>query len=167
MSRILSCYNDRILADASGSFEKVAQLIKHYNLPTKPTFSEFLNSIETYQGICYDVWWHSRPLHFTLGRDPEVYDRIFTIKQLESFASLVREKTGSDVKMARYNDTSVNLKTKSTNLKKAVATAEDIALIKQKYASDYELYGSYFNASPAADTPQLDKTLNTNPSTSS
>ena len=162
VSRILSCYNDKVVVDRYYSkLTDKASLMEKYKLPTQPTFSEFVSNLETYQGIAPNIWWHSRPLHFTLGRDPKLFDRIFTIKELESFASLVREKTGSNATMASHNNSFNKMKNKSAGLEKAVATAEDIALIKKKYASDYEIYGQFFKNIPTKNI-KSNQTKNTN-----
>ena len=168
VSRLMSCYKSKVVFNRFLEKDDAPKILASQNLSIEPSFSEFVIHLDAYRLASPTIWFHTETLRQQIGNNPSWYDQIFDISEMDAFYDSVYKHTNTNARVVWRNDSSKKPLKHNDHQKTVMsATPEDIALIKQKYASDYELYGSYFNASPAADTPQLDKTLNTNPSTSS
>ena len=140
VSRVVSCYRNRVASwNGNKTNQRRAAEFGAVGLPTAPTVDEFVANIEAYQEASAGVKHHSRPLSFFLGTDPSFFDRIFDVSQINEFVAEVDRRTVHVPMLRRLQNGGADTKVEDLS-------AESVALIKEKYAEDYELFGSYFKA---------------------
>ena len=138
VSRIYSCYRDKILGGRAFQAPADRQAAVARGLAAEPSFDAFVDRLEDYRALSPVIRHHSQPLSHFLGPDPDWFGRIFDLSQAEDFAALVRERTGRDAAMPHRNpslrdDTSAG-----------AISASAAARIRSHYAEDYDLFGAWF-----------------------
>ena len=85
LSRLLSCYKNRVLFHNDISKDKLAcKKCKERGLPEKPGINLFVENLNFYQESCKSIKHHSQPQVDFLGNDPNFYSKIYPIHNLDS-----------------------------------------------------------------------------------
>ncbi|WP_162930174.1 hypothetical protein [Pseudophaeobacter sp. EL27] len=79
----------------------------------------------------------TKPSSDFLGMDPSYYNRIYTLFEMDQFASDMSERTGQEVKVGRSQ-------THGPKFKVEDLTTKQQQKIREFYKSDYEAFGAYF-----------------------
>ena len=149
ISRVVSCYKSKIIGGQCLHMQPAFSLVKKYGLSPDPSFSEFVDNLGDYQKASYIIESHTRPLTFALGKDANMYDRIFDISDVDEFATCVRSYTGTDVKLPWNHKTKQKLsqlgKVEENEL---VPSEKDLKNIYRFFESDYDAYGPFFKNKP-------------------
>lgn len=144
LSRVLSCYEDKILSGEAFRNNAAAAKARAAGLELVPSFEAFVDKLEMFQQVSPVVHRHSQLLSFYLGNQPEWYDRIFDISALGEMRDFVCAHTGTSVALPHKNKT-----TKVVDRAAISGATKD--KINSLFANDIELYGKWFEpvAGPA------------------
>lgn len=128
ISRILSCYADRVLIK---NRKNVKENVTDWDY--------FINNLQKIQEEYKDIWHHSYPQVNRLGRDPSIYDKIFNTKNLNNeFPKFIGELYNTKIP-------SIHTKSSGSIKNKINLTDKHLELIKEFYKEDYKYYGDYFD----------------------
>lgn len=136
VKRFISIYNGRILGKKD--LQNNTDLLKKFNLPQKPSLSQFVNRIETYRKN-KSVDHHVKPQVAFLGKDSNFYDDIFNLKDINT---IIIPKLESMCGFKIEFDMTKNKSEKIATIDEL--NVNQIKKIKDLYAKDYEVFGSYF-----------------------
>jgi hypothetical protein len=103
------------------------------------TISELIENFDAYSSqreIYGDIIHHAGPLSYFCGNDPSVFTHIFNLGDMSELKRLLE-----DIYSMHLPD--IHLQ-QSGDCKKPKLTDSEIAWIKNKYASDYNIYGKWF-----------------------
>ena len=127
VKRIASCYADRVLIK---NRENVKQEVYSWDI--------FLTNLAEWQDKYRDIRKHTYTQVSTIGKDPSIYDEIFTTEQLSTtFLDYMETISGVKIPPTIAKD--------SRNLKETFSVSDShIDMIKEYYKEDYEYWGSYF-----------------------
>lgn len=141
LSRISSCYSNKV---ASGQWLKRGLKKRPDGTPVdlgdlnrNPTFSEFVERLSEYRRVSHLVMSHSRPLSYFLGNDPDYYDRLFGLNQMEELRSYVSERIGASVpELTNPNRT-------STPVSREEISDRDRLRVEDMFSEDIEIFGKH------------------------
>ena len=123
VERFLSAYTNRVLVHKRNPFIEIDDIIRNFDEKIKT---------EEY----HDFEYHTRPLDYWLGKDVGLYDRIFNLREMDSVKKLIENVYG--VTLPKFH------LQKNGNIPKPSLTTDQINWIKERYKSDYEIYGRWF-----------------------
>lgn len=135
IDRFISNYNHRILVKEDHLQNK--DVFKRYKLQKKPTFAHFLDKIHNYNQNG-DIRHHTHALCHYLGADADLYDEIFTMKDINTkIFPMMEEICGFKMK---FDMTATNAPKVMTRDKLNPKQEEKI---REMYKRDYKVYGDY------------------------
>ena len=123
VERFLSAYTNRVLVHKRNPFIEIDDIIRNFDEKIKT---------EEY----HDLEYHTRPLDYWLGKDVGLYDRIFNLREMDSVKKLIENVYGVTLPEFHLQ--------KNGNIPKPSLTTGQINWIKERYKSDYEIYGRWF-----------------------
>ncbi|MBT0959469.1 sulfotransferase family 2 domain-containing protein [Alphaproteobacteria bacterium KMM 3653] len=136
VSRLLSCYNNKVVEEKVLSRPVVRSRLVAAGLPHQPDFETFVDNLDGYQEISKSIARHSQPLEHWLGSDADRFTKIFSMKGLSEFGDWMKQRV-ADVPELRHSNRSKG-GTKPAQIDPAVRQR-----IKSRYASDIEVYGPW------------------------
>jgi hypothetical protein len=154
IDRILSAYNDKILdaecliaEDRQKRVQLANKLValtwldtKTYrSLPLLPDISTVIQHIKLYRAKYRVVWGHTNPTRTYLGGDLSVFDRIYTLDQLDQLKADMEARTGSPFDIPRRNVSKPSTPVRRDDLEKG-----DLERLTTYLNDDYELLSDYF-----------------------
>ena len=139
LARVVSCYRNRVAFRNDVAGKRMRDERVKAGLPEAPELNEFVADLDLYREKLGDVGHHSRPLSFFLGKDPSYFDGIFSLSQLDKFMAEVGQRVANPPALRRMQ---------TAGAKVSVNDLDDTSVtqIKKKYAEDYDLFGSFFQA---------------------
>ena len=136
VDRLISAYNHRVLM--LGEIRDCEQVRNTLNLPNEPTFQQFVNRLNDYKDKSEVIKHHVQPMCDFLGEDPEIYDRIYKMSEIDTdLVPLLESKCGHELKIKTF--------TSSHTIKRKDLPEHMINKIKGMFKKDYELYGQYLS----------------------
>ncbi len=136
VSRLVSCFEDKLLGGKFLEQGGVQERCEKRGLPLKPDLATFVERLEAYRECSKVIRRHSCPIAEYLGPDPNWYDAIFDMSEIELLRRYVAQITGSKIAIPHAN--------RSTKKAAADAVTDEIrAAILRKFASDVDLYGRW------------------------
>lgn len=111
--------------------------LRKENLPLHPTWPEFLEYIENYRSINSSIKHHSEPLTYFLGQNPDYFDRIFSIQEIDTFRTEIKKIVGHAPNLGKFQ-------TEGSKFDKDGVTDEDRKRIHAFLATDYDFFDRYF-----------------------
>ncbi len=138
VKRLLSCYANRVVHHKELSAHRMMPNNKEFGLKPNPSLDEFIDNLTLYRKVSYNVRHHTKPICIFLGDEPAYFSKIFPIEKTQDFfdhiKSLVRSNT---LELGRYQTAGPKLKVEDL-------TSTQIKNIKNQYAKDYDIFGTYF-----------------------
>ena len=138
LDRIVSCYWNRVVRYGELNPEKICNL--EIDAPANPNLNEFIIHLDQY---CKSprINHHSLPLTHFLGNKPDVYTKIFNLKNISQLPKHLKQYFGRTRKLshlqARLSEPTA---TASLNTLSTEATQQ----IRDRYSDDFDCYGKYF-----------------------
>lgn len=136
VERFVSIYNGRILDKKDHLKNKV--LLNKFDLPRQPTIGQFINRIDKFKRN-KSIDHHIRSIVDYLGPNPDFYDDIFTLKDINKI--IIPKLEGMCGFKLKFN---MNRNKSHGGVKVSDLTPTQLRKIKELYAKDYYLYGKYF-----------------------
>ena len=139
ISRLASCYNNRVKRYRSLSPEKLAS--HQIDANPDPSLNEFIKNLEIYRQVP-DINWHALPLSHFLGEEPGYYQEVFnldTLNQLEMFLSNLLK---TEINLPHLQKSAKEASEKARN--ESLLSNRSIKKIEETYKTDYQLYGNFF-----------------------
>jgi len=136
--RILSCYASKVVARKTLHQVEFTPEQKKLGMVTDPSLDNFVDLLQHYRTASFEIRHHTRPLSFFLGEDPDFYDRIFSINQLQQMIEYVATIVPDAPELQHLN--------KKTADKVDPSQAEidrNRPLIEAAYAQDTEIFGTF------------------------
>ncbi|MEP4039199.1 sulfotransferase family 2 domain-containing protein [Pseudophaeobacter sp.] len=137
IARLLSAYGNRVIHHQELSLNKAAAGLEEYKLEPTPDLDQFIDRFIDYRKAHSSILHHTLPSSDFLGMDPSYYHRIYTLSEMDQFASDMSERTGQEVKVGRSQ-------THGPKFKVEDLTTKQQQKIREFYKSDYEAFGAYF-----------------------
>lgn len=137
LQRLVSCYKNRVLF--SKDLFKSADRLSKVGLPVNPSWEVFIDNFERYRSLSPSINHHSAPIVDFAGYNPDFYDLILNISELDKLLSVVSDRSHCHIEMPH----------------KQIGGSEiDIGGISEKakekihrfYAKDYDIYSKYFGS---------------------
>ena len=137
VSRILSCYRNRVVYRKELSAKHIQGVKRLAGLPPDPDLSTFVKNLERYRMISRPIAHHSQNLSYFLGNTPDWFDKIYDIRKVDDLMQDLRERVGElpEVERSQMGGPKVSI---------ADLSEQEIAKIRKMYAEDYKLFGKYF-----------------------
>ncbi|MEL7188098.1 MAG: sulfotransferase family 2 domain-containing protein [Pseudomonadota bacterium] len=136
IKRFLSAYSNRVVHHKEISESAVRKLGGFKRPPASPDLGEFVDRFETYQKI-QSIGWHCRPMVDFLGHDPNYYQGLYGIHQIDEFLDDVANSVGKRYEVGRYQ-------TGGPKFSPSDLTAKQTAKLEKFYAADYKAFSQYF-----------------------
>ena len=137
LQRLVSCYKNRVLFHKD--LLKSADRLSKVGLPVNPSWEVFIDNFERYRSLSQSINHHSAPIVDFAGDNPNFYDLILNISELDKLLSVVSDRSHCHIEMPH----------------KQIGGSEiDIGKISEKakekihrfYAKDYDIYSKYFGS---------------------
>ena len=137
LQRLVSCYKNRVLFHKD--LLKSADRLSKVSLPVNPSWEVFIDNFERYRSLSPSINHHSAPIVDFAGYNPDFYDLILNISELDKLLSVVSDRSHCHIEMPH----------------KQIGGSEiDIGGISEKakekihrfYAKDYDIYSKYFGS---------------------
>ena len=138
LSRVLSCYRNRVAEKGALSEARVGPALAERNLKPDPSLSEFIGAFKRYQRVSPEVMHHSSPLSVFLGTDPSYYTKIYALSNIGEFVAHVSETVGQQLELEHLQTGGPKLSVE------ADMTEQERAKIRRIFAEDYQIFGEYF-----------------------
>lgn len=134
--RLLSFYGDKFL---SGELKrrKIDVQFAERGLPAEPTLDEFVENVEAYRDVNEFMRSHLCPLSYYLSTDPDYFDRIFRVADLDQLPDYLTQFVSTPVELE-------HMRKRSHRYEGLTLSDANIAHIRDVYAEDYEIFGQYF-----------------------
>lgn len=140
VDRIISCYESKVLQETQ-KMKKVSEKdLEKYGISREPSLAEFIEKLDDYCKASWVIKRHAQPLHYFLGKKPDLFDRIFDISEMDEIVAEVNKRAGSEVALPWRNKSGIKVN-------KEEVTPEIVAKIEKDFASDLELFGDYLGPS--------------------
>jgi hypothetical protein len=136
--RILSCYASKVVSGKTLHDVEFTQEQKKLGLVFDPSLDNFVDLLEHYCAASPVIRRHAQPLSHFLGKDPDFYDRIFSISQLPQMIEYVGTIVPAPPALRHLN--------KKTSDKIDISQADverNRPLIEAAYAEDLEVFGTF------------------------
>jgi hypothetical protein len=137
VERLLSCYSNRVVHHGELSAGLLSPEALEAGWVIDPTLDQFLENLEGYRAYSPSIAHHSDPLVCYLGEDPRFFSKLYTIRQLDQLVADVSAL--ANVYPILGHEQSQGPKFSVSGL-----SARQIRKLKDFYAQDYEVFGSYF-----------------------
>ncbi|SDE97330.1 sulfotransferase family 2 domain-containing protein [Sulfitobacter delicatus] len=138
LARISSCYKNRILTGpASKRLKSGDPVAEEMGLAANPTLDAFVSRLEDFRTFDKDVWWHTAPLVYFLGDDASFYSALFDMSELASCYEALKKHIGNLPALP-------HLQRRGQHLEVGSFSSKSIDKIRDTYAKDFQVYGSYF-----------------------
>lgn len=139
VNRLVSAWSDRVgdRDDIRRSAISV-MLAKPLGLNPSPDLEEFVLNLRKYALINDRIYRHVIPQTRYIGKQPDFYQAIYSIKQLNTLAAQLSGLVGKEVQIQQLNAS------RSSKREQPVLSAEALACAQDFYRQDYDLYGRYF-----------------------
>jgi hypothetical protein len=136
VERLLSCYQNKVEEDRVLTRPIARIRIWLSGVPAHPSFAEFVEHLDRYRTISPVIRSHTELLSHWLGDDPERFDQIFHIRDLDRLQEWVNAKGGRATRIpwANRSDQRLRRRDLSSDLR---------SKIRARYAQDYALYGPW------------------------
>ena len=139
ISRLTSCYNNRVKRYRSLSPEKLAS--HQIEASPDPSLNEFIGGLEIYRRVP-DINWHTLPLNYFLGDQPEYYEQIFNLCTLDQLETFLSNQLKTEINLPHLQNSVEERAEKESDDSKISKNL--IKKIEEIYRADYQLYGRYF-----------------------
>lgn len=136
VSRIVSCYANKVVRGRALDRPAQRVFLEERKLSATPSIGTFVRDLRLYKEASPYIRHHSRPLHYFLGRDPTVFDRIFPIRALAEVRTYVEDIVGPVPALPHFQ------KSRSATFESELTAAER-SEIERLYAKDISLFGAY------------------------
>ena len=110
------------------------QKLEEHGLAPDPGFDEYLDYFDKYKQASGDIYHHTLPLSFFMGRDVGYYDRLYTMRQMDAFCADVSETCEKPFKVGRHQASVEKISVSD------ISTAQ-VAKIRAMYEDDYRIFG--------------------------
>lgn len=134
LKRLLSVYSDRVVARRELHSSRKMRWQKHLPLDPDPDF--FFQNLREYMVRASVVKHHALPVRLFVGPKPLRYDRVFTVAQMGDLEAALRERSGTAVKIPRFNSSHKKFGLDDLSPKTHAALAE-ILRPEYDHLSDY------------------------------
>jgi hypothetical protein len=138
VSRIFAAYKNKVVARKHQMRRPGRKIMEDRQVPFEPTFSEFVQHLDVYRETHSQIGTHTVPLNKFLGDDPDYFDRIYAMAEIPEIADMLSERCGHKIDVPVANASSQDGVTVDA------PTDSDVAMIKDRFASDYAIFGAYF-----------------------
>lgn len=135
VDRLVSCYRNRVLHFGDLKPDKWRSPLPDH-VPKEPSLEDFVRHLDAYRAVSQSIMHHSAPIHKFLGPNPEFFNGIFRLSELDRVAAVFSERAGARVEIPRLQ--TAGPEKKSLDIPSALR-----ALIEAEYAEDYRLYGDF------------------------
>ncbi len=142
LQRLVSCYKNRVLF--SKDLFKSADRLSKVGLPVNPSWEVFIDNFERYRSLSQSINHHSAPIVNFAGYNPDFYDLILNISELDKLLSVVSDRSHCHIEMPRKQTGGSEI-----DIGEISETAKE--KIHRLYANDYEIYGKYFGSASSQD----------------
>ena len=92
IERFISAYRNRIIYH--GDLDDV---LASMELSDRPSINEFAMDLESHISRCLSVELHFQPVHFRLGSDLSILDKVFPIEEINKVATLISKAIGRNI----------------------------------------------------------------------
>lgn len=99
ISRFLSCYSNRVLHFRELSATMLSAEAQQAGAVPDPDLDTFIERIEIYRVYSPSIQHHCAPQVHFLGRDPDYFQRIFTLQSLSEMVEELRQRTGRSLQL--------------------------------------------------------------------
>lgn len=137
--RFLSAYSNRVLHHRELSEAKAGAALRELDLAPDPGLPEFVARLEDYREAAPQILHHTRPMTFSLGRDPGYYAALYDIGRIDDFVADVEAWLGVKVTMRR-------LQTGGPKIGPEALSAAETRRVREFYTRDYDCFGAHFAA---------------------
>lgn len=139
IERLISAYADRV-ADRDDIRRSAISvfLCKLLGLNPHPSLDEFARNLHKYYLINDRIYRHVIPQIRYIGKDPQFFDRIFSIRQMDKVLEYLSGITGKELLVVKHKNASISRFSVND------LSPEAMEKLRQFYRKDYEIYGSYF-----------------------
>lgn len=137
IERALSCYSNRVVQHRELSQEIAGARLAGSGLPVDPDLSTFVANIAAYSRLVAEIGHHAVPMVHFLGENAQYYHRVYRFDELNEMIDDISARTGTRVTLE------VMQKSRRLSAEDAL-TADEVALLKDYYAKDYQVFGAYF-----------------------
>ncbi len=136
--RIVSCYANKVVAEKALHKIEFNRAQEKLGLVCDPSLDNFVNLLEHYRAASLITRRHTQPLSHFLGKDPDFFDRIFSIDQLPQMTEYVATIVPNPPELRYLN--------KRTSYNKGLPQADierNRPLIEAAYAEDLDVFGAF------------------------
>jgi len=138
VSRVVSAYNNRIVHHAQLENPRFHAANQDGELSASPTLDEFVDKLELYRERSKVVADHVKPLSHFLGRDPDYFDRIFALGELDELHAELAKRFGRDIPGFR------RVQATRSKLGASELSPGGREKLEALYEEDYRLFGVKF-----------------------
>jgi hypothetical protein len=149
IERFVSAYNNRVLfykelskpwlRAFSPDFPKVLAELEAKSLEFTPGIGEFVRHLEDYMRLNDTIRHHVIPQHHFFHGRPDIFDRVYNIRQLPQLAEDLSARIGRAVKLPLVQET----KGLKNQAKISDLGAAELNRLREFYKEDYRILGSY------------------------
>ncbi|MEK8016659.1 MAG: glycosyltransferase, partial [Candidatus Parabeggiatoa sp.] len=136
LQRLVSCYKNRVLFHKD--LLKSADRLSKVGLPVNPSWEVFIDNFERYRSLSQSINHHSAPIVDFAGYNPDFYDLILNISELDKLLSVVSDRMGKNVNKIPHEQTG------GSKIDIGEISEKAKEKIQKFYAQDYDIYGKYF-----------------------
>jgi len=138
IKRFVSAYSDRIVYSKVLQRADVQDLLIHHSLSPDPDINNFVTNIELYRYLSEDVYQHTNPQVYRIGKDLTRWDSVYKIENLDRLRCKLVDLTGIEFNF---------LKARSTQSKAILEqlTTESKHKLHTMYSQDYDLLSDFYS----------------------
>jgi hypothetical protein len=133
VSRILSCYANRVEYYCELSEGKLDSRAIEAGLCYDPSLSYFIRNLDGYRQYSPSIKHHTEPLTFFLGDEPEYYDKIYQIGDIAILKSDLEGRLGKTLRIPREQ-------TSGQKIHPDALSTEELEIVHDRYSSDYKAF---------------------------
>lgn len=137
IDRFLSAYSNRVLQYNELSEARLRFGGADASLAPRPDLGTFVVNLEQYRAADASVKHHTEPLTYFLGTDPEYFNRIYALKELDELVKWLEDRTGMALVLGHEQKG-------ERKLGRSDLSAAEIERLQEFYAADYRHYGRFF-----------------------
>lgn len=138
--RFLSCYSNRVLHHWELSKQHISPDMIAEGATPNPSLDEFIEKLGLYRRVSRSIHHHSAPMVRYIGRNPDYFQGLFNIRQMEQFTTRVQRITGVDFVPGRSQTGGPKIDVNSLK-------PRQIKKLRKIYEADYDIYGRYLENS--------------------
>ena len=137
VERLLSCYSNRVVAYKELSSKHLPPEAQDAGLKADPSLSDFIANLEGYRKFSNSIAHHTESLVFFLGDDPSWFAYLYTLNNLSELIEKLEDITKMRLTLGREQ-------TAGPKLSRNDLTMQEIRVIQNFYAKDYDVYAPAF-----------------------